>query len=320
MEMTCFELRDDGRLLHTDISEALDRWRCGDGRFWVNLEASELEERAWVLDQISLRGLLRRRCLEVGEGSAVVALPDGTFAEWPVFTDQACSSRAQVAVLCVENLLLSMHSEPIDEAIHLPSSEDVEGLHPASTSSLLCALLTRQSSVTTRSARMLRDRVIELGQRMDDDPDSVDADDLDALKHEVLLMDSVAEEQSETFGELVYAASRGFEVANVKGSLGLLTTTARGTSRLVDRIDQRVENLLRRAQDRKQELVSGRLGVLTIVSAIFLPLSLLAGIWGMNFERMPELDEPWAYPAALALMAMLATIAAMFFYKRGWFD
>lgn len=58
--------------------------------------------------------------------------------------------------------------------------------------------------------------------------------------------------------------------------------------------------------------------VLTIMASIFIPLTFMAGIYGMNFDHMPELHVPWAYPA-LGL-AMFSTAAAMlfFFWRKGW--
>lgn len=58
--------------------------------------------------------------------------------------------------------------------------------------------------------------------------------------------------------------------------------------------------------------------VLAIISTIFIPLSFLAGIWGMNFEHMPELDEVWGYPAALGLMALVAVALLAWFKARKW--
>lgn len=58
--------------------------------------------------------------------------------------------------------------------------------------------------------------------------------------------------------------------------------------------------------------------VLTIMASIFIPLTFLAGIYGMNFERMPELDTPWAYPALLAVMAVIALLMLVYFWRRGW--
>jgi magnesium transporter len=58
--------------------------------------------------------------------------------------------------------------------------------------------------------------------------------------------------------------------------------------------------------------------VLAIISTIFIPLSFLAGIWGMNFEHMPELDEAWGYPAALGAMALVALSMLAWFKARKW--
>lgn len=58
--------------------------------------------------------------------------------------------------------------------------------------------------------------------------------------------------------------------------------------------------------------------VLTVFSAFLLPLTFIAGVYGMNFERMPELKNPYGYPAALALMALTALIVFLWFRKRGW--
>lgn len=53
-------------------------------------------------------------------------------------------------------------------------------------------------------------------------------------------------------------------------------------------------------------------------AAIFAAVTALAGIWGMNFEFMPELNEPWGYPAALALMGGTAGLLAWRFRRAGW--
>ncbi len=58
--------------------------------------------------------------------------------------------------------------------------------------------------------------------------------------------------------------------------------------------------------------------ILTVFSAFFLPLSFVAGIFGMNFENMPELRHPWGYGGALLLMASMALGIFIWFRKRGW--
>jgi magnesium transporter len=58
--------------------------------------------------------------------------------------------------------------------------------------------------------------------------------------------------------------------------------------------------------------------VLTIIATIFMPLTFIAGIYGMNFEHMPELPEPLCYPGVLLLMLLIGGGMTLFFRRRGW--
>ncbi len=58
--------------------------------------------------------------------------------------------------------------------------------------------------------------------------------------------------------------------------------------------------------------------VLTMVATIFIPLTFLAGIYGMNFEYMPELHLPWAYPAIWIVMLVVTVSMIWFFWRLGW--
>lgn len=57
---------------------------------------------------------------------------------------------------------------------------------------------------------------------------------------------------------------------------------------------------------------------LAVLSAIVLPLSLIAGIYGMNFENMPELRTPNGYFITLGIMAAVAAALLLYFWRRGW--
>ncbi len=58
--------------------------------------------------------------------------------------------------------------------------------------------------------------------------------------------------------------------------------------------------------------------VLTIMASIFIPLSFLAGLYGMNFQYMPELGVRWAYPVLLSFMALAAGGMLVLFRVKGW--
>ena len=57
---------------------------------------------------------------------------------------------------------------------------------------------------------------------------------------------------------------------------------------------------------------------LTIIATVFMPLSFLTSMWGMNFKQMPELELRWGYPMALATMVIIALSMIVWFRKKRW--
>jgi magnesium transporter len=58
--------------------------------------------------------------------------------------------------------------------------------------------------------------------------------------------------------------------------------------------------------------------VLTVMTSVFIPLTFLVGVYGMNFRFMPELNVPWAYPALLVSMGVIAGAMLWWFKRKGW--
>lgn len=58
--------------------------------------------------------------------------------------------------------------------------------------------------------------------------------------------------------------------------------------------------------------------VLTVFASIFIPLTFLAGIYGMNFENMPELKWEWAYPALWAVFIIIPAVLLVYFKRKKW--
>lgn len=75
-----------------------------------------------------------------------------------------------------------------------------------------------------------------------------------------------------------------------------------------------VDIYLSSASNRMNEVMK----VLTIISTIFIPLTFIAGIYGMNFQHMPELEWRYGYGLCLAFMAVTALFLIRFFYRKGW--
>jgi magnesium transporter len=82
-------------------------------------------------------------------------------------------------------------------------------------------------------------------------------------------------------------------------------------------------DLLSGIQDLYLSMTSNRLNdimrVLTVISTIFIPLTFIAGVYGMNFHYMPELGWKWAYPAVWLVMILVAMGMIAFFRRKKWF-
>ena len=93
-----------------------------------------------------------------------------------------------------------------------------------------------------------------------------------------------------------------------------------------DTLDKAMKRLQKRAESLRlqymlfqQEKSTRKINVLTIVQAVFVPLTFIAGIYGMNFIDMPELELEHGYLYVWILFIALASGLLTYFYKHDWF-
>jgi magnesium transporter len=100
-----------------------------------------------------------------------------------------------------------------------------------------------------------------------------------------------------------------------------LRDTADHCAQLLDGLESHRE-LVRGLMNTYLSVMSNRtnevMKMLTITASVFIPLTFLAGIYGMNFEAMPEIHSSWGYPAVLVLMGLSAAGMLLYFRRRGW--
>lgn len=93
------------------------------------------------------------------------------------------------------------------------------------------------------------------------------------------------------------------------------------TIRVIDTVET-FRDLLSGMMDIYLSSVSNRMNevmkVLTIITTLFVPVTFIAGVYGMNFEFMPELHSKWGYPAVWALMLSIMIILLIYFRKKKW--
>ena len=209
--------------------------------------------------------------------------------------------------------------------------------------------------ITSNKTRQLRQHINSMDELMDKQIENVSLDEIIQVKDSLLQVLSVAEEQGECIESLIAvtklsnAADHNTDSTNsstsssifsskhkaknsnagngngngfqlLQGSLSVLLATVGSTERMTIRLEKHITDLRQRYENYEQHKINQRLALLTVLSAIFLPLTLFTGIWGMNFAYMPELNKPYAYPIALSFMICIACIMICYFRYAGWFN
>ncbi|UKO97850.1 magnesium transporter CorA family protein [Nostoc sp. UHCC 0870] len=79
-----------------------------------------------------------------------------------------------------------------------------------------------------------------------------------------------------------------------------------------------MSELMEIQRDNIASQTSERIDRLTILSTIFLPLTFITGFYGMNFKYMPELEQPWSYPAVISVMVLIVVGSIVFAKQQRW--
>ena len=87
---------------------------------------------------------------------------------------------------------------------------------------------------------------------------------------------------------------------------------------LYGQILDEVNNLLNLSMSFAAQRTNEVVRILTLFSVFFMPLTFIVGVYGMNFEFMPELRQRWGYPAVLVVMALVAGCIYLWFKRKKW--
>ena len=321
MKVTWWKLDDKMGLVSVDPEVAVDAWRGKAASFWADVEGYEPKELDAWLREIRLSDAARQCCLEAGAMSRIVPLEEAVFFEFPVHAGEVESELVELGFLCVTGLVVTLHRRSIAQ---LEKTADVmkPGVRrlKVTTSGLVAMILLSFSSQNVRLAGDLKKAVYALDERMDSAPDDIDANEILKHKGAIRRLDTVVDEQRSLFDLLRIVQLPYLDLRSLEETFEVLSRNTSFADRTVDRLEKHLADLQQRYDTNQQEKTNKRLAVLTVISAIFLPLTLLAGIYGMNFDVMPELHFPYAYPVTLGVMALIAVGLYRYFRSNGWLD
>ena len=287
----------------------------------MDLHSYEFDElKAW-LENLNLSDQAMKSCLEQNPTTRYLPLQEEVFISFPVYPEGLGSEPVYLLFLCIKNLIVTLHGVPIkvlDGAMEGLTSD--WPLTQPDTSALVCLLVMLESAESLKLSVTLKKAVFDLDDCMDDDPDSIDAGEILDQKRSLRTLDSVASAQSRCFDFIAGLSKPFIDLKTLADQFQLVPSNSLAANQNVNRLEKTLADIQQRFDSNQQEKTNHRLAILTILSAIFLPLSFISALYGMNFDNMNFLHFPHAYEIILAIMAAIAVGMFIYFKTRGWMD
>ncbi len=310
--------------LQSGGADVLDAWRAGarEGLIWIDLdEETEDAQRAlfreFFIHPLAVQDALRTRHppkLEVFD-SATFLLLRGLDAAQPGLDFGVI----QLALFAGDGFLITRHSGR-SVSVEIVRRELFAGEPEAHPDSSLALALR----IANKLARRYVDLLLSLESRLDEIEDEMFVDPHDGLLNELTRYRSKLRQLQRIarYHTMLSARLRDqraeLEAEHlVHEMVDLYEQNERAVS-----LSELYHHIAQDLSDSYLALSSHRLNrvmqILTVFTVIFVPLTFIAGIYGMNFENMPELKSSIGYFAVIAVMLLIATIQLVYFRRRKW--
>ncbi|WP_427171450.1 magnesium/cobalt transporter CorA [Fusobacterium nucleatum] len=149
--------------------------------------------------------------------------------------------------------------------------------------------------------------------------DREDLEDILALKQNIAILKKFISPIRELISKLQARSMLNYFHEDMKYYLGDLNDHGIIVFDTVDMLNSRATELIQLYHSMISNTMNEVMKILAIISTIFMPLSFIVGLYGMNFEYMPELKWHYGYFITLGLMAGLVVMMIIYFKKKKWF-
>lgn len=238
----------------------------------------------------------------------------------PILSESGRIEVPQVCMILGSNYLLSLQDrhfgffDPVRNRLRAGPGRPIRRLGPDYLAyALLDALVDHYFPIVEHLASELED----LEEEINDDPSQSALTRLHEIRRQLVVIRRVGWPQREALRSVLIEPSSFIS----SDTQVFLRNTEQHIVQIMEAVDSSremtnglVDIYLSNLSQRTNEVMK----VLTLMASIFIPLTFIAGIYGMNFEFMPELQTPLGYPTALAVMVTVAVGMIFFFWRKGW--
>lgn len=292
-------------------------WKGETRDVWLDVHAATPDELAALKRVFRLNHLALEDALEKGHWSRAEQYPEHGFITLRSFANprevDEFTERLSIFIFEEALITLTISEKP---TLALASVWGLVGReHTNSVPELVYELLDHTADVFFTRADAIQDGVDDLEERVFREQRINPVEEIFDFKHLV----AHARRLSSDAHDAVLLLSRHAlaSPADLVRYRDVQDSFTRVSSRL-DALRDKLSSLLDLYLSLQSQRMNEVMRTLTAVSVIFLPLTFLAGVWGMNFEHMPELAQPWGYALAWGSFLLIGSLLAYYFKRRGW--
>jgi magnesium transporter len=319
MRLRSVVIREGSVVSHDEAPTPDLGWHRDGAMRWLLVQGGMDGELASVLESLGADGVAIEAHVKgsdwlqplESQGYSVAALPELT--SWN-------ENRSWFHVVLLPQTLVSVHAQEIEAMDSFVQRRWLARPAPRPTlEDLLLFFIEALTMEETAEFGRIRFDVERHAAGLKAGPESVTVEQLEDLMTRSHHMSTVFFEMQRLVENVEFSRASLLNLAEHREYFRLGIHALRRRREGVEQIQRRMEELQRQHIMDQQARAEGRLRALTILSAVFLPLTLISGIYGMNFVHMPELDEANAYFMVLGGMGILAGVMVLFFVVKGWF-
>ena len=322
MQVNCYQLTNEPKLMLCDYSFAIEAIRLQNAKVWIDLMDAETSELEKKLDDIKVQGLISHICLESRDHPGFYPLKPVALMVIPVQMEvQDSNTMEYLAILFNKDFFVTIRNSNMARFRKSINSRDSFDLLPDDTiAGVISTLMMGLSLDCLRKTAKLSDMILALEGQMEHEPESVRIEEISEKRSQLLTLESIVQGQLPII-ETIIASDRPSK--NQESTLEYLRWAAanlKSADKKLEWLEHRIEVMRSLIDMYAQDRTNRRLGRLTVLSMIFMPVTFLAGIWGMNFESMPLVSYKYGYLSALGIMILISGAMYFYFHRKGWFD
>lgn len=283
---------------------------------WIDITEPTVQEMETVSQEYHLHSQLVRDCMQPDHLPKYDSVDDVDFLilryfshvfEKKMATIQELTNK--IAIFYTKKFLITIHKEPIQFLTNI-QRKNVEPQKCSGPEEVVIKILWQALETFDDPANRLSEQVdFYENQILLKTVTNAQIEALYYIKRQASISNKILMLMAEPINHIRFKEDPAFQ--DVKDQQLKMVT-------LYNQILEDVNNLMNLYMSFSAQKTNDVMKVLTIFSVFFMPLTFVVGIYGMNFEYMPELSKKWGYPAVLILMVLITIVVYSWFKKKKW--